>query len=247
MQSQVINKPRNEGRIASPEDIRYWTMASLAAGASGFMYLRWRPLLDGPLFGAFGPYGMDGSRTARSDMVCKLGQWIQAPEQSNLRKSRPVKGEVGIIFVPETQLFTYAQQGNTHFYSQAMQGAYRGFFDNNIQADWVYIDDIDRYRFLYLPFPVMLNKATADRLENGSPRAARWWPKAARLTLATAATWEPSSRTSNWMKSLGRARVTSNSPRICSEICGCRSAVLQFGAGSSCRRISQPPVQPRLV
>ena len=31
------------------------------------MNLRYRPLLDGPLFGAFGSYGMDGSRTPRSD------------------------------------------------------------------------------------------------------------------------------------------------------------------------------------
>ena len=92
MQPQVINKPRNEGRIASPEDIRYWTMASLMAGASGFMYLRWRPLLDGPLFGAFGAYGMDGSRTPRSEMVSKLGQWIQAPEQSKLCAIAPGEG-----------------------------------------------------------------------------------------------------------------------------------------------------------
>lgn len=165
MQSQVINKPRDEGRIASPEDIRYWTLVSLAAGASGFMYLRWRPLLDGPLFGAFGPYGMDGSRTVRSEMVCKMGRWIQDPAQDRMRQSRPVQGEVGIVFVPETQLFTYAQQGSSAFYAQSMQGAYRGFYDNNIQADWVHIDDIDKYAFLYLPFPVMLNQATADRLK----------------------------------------------------------------------------------
>ncbi len=55
MQQQVIGKPRDEGRIASPEDIRYWDLASFMGGASGLLYLRWRPLLDGPLFGAFGP------------------------------------------------------------------------------------------------------------------------------------------------------------------------------------------------
>jgi beta-galactosidase len=165
MQPQVINKPRNEGRITAPEDIRYWTLVSLAAGASGFLYLRWRPLLDGPLFGAFGPYGMDGSRTPRSEMVCKLGRWIQDPAQERLRQSRPVQGQVGIVYVPETQLFTYAQQGNASFYGQSMQGAYRGFFDNNIQADWVHINDIDSYRFLYLPFPIMLNQSTVERLK----------------------------------------------------------------------------------
>jgi hypothetical protein len=43
-----------EGPAASPEDIRYWDLVSYMAGARGMLYLRWRPLLDGPLFGAFG-------------------------------------------------------------------------------------------------------------------------------------------------------------------------------------------------
>jgi len=164
MAPNVIGKPRNEGRIASPEDIRYWHMVSFMAGATGSLYLRWRPLLDGPLFGAFGPYGMDGSRTARSAMSSRTAKWVTSSEQAGLWKSRPVKGEIGIIYVPETQVFTQAQQGNTSFYSQSMRGAYQGFFDNNIQADWVHIRHIDERDALYLPFPVMLNRETADRL-----------------------------------------------------------------------------------
>ncbi|MBM3190759.1 MAG: beta-galactosidase, partial [Chloroflexi bacterium] len=121
-------------------------------------------LLDGPLFGAFGPYGMDGSRTPRSEMVRHIARWVAAPEQERLWQSRPVRGEVGIVYAPETQLFTYAQQGEATFYAESMQGAYQGFFDGNIQADWVHIDDIATYRVLYLPFPVMLTQATADRL-----------------------------------------------------------------------------------
>ncbi|GIV77749.1 MAG: beta-galactosidase YesZ [Litorilinea sp.] len=163
MQPQVLGKPRNEGRIAQPEDIRYWDLVSFMLGATGMYYLRWRPLLDGPLFGAFGAYGMDGSRTPRSEMVSRIGRWATA--QDELWRSRPVQGEVGIVYVPETQLFTYAQQGSTDFYARSMQGAYQGFFDNNIQADWVHIDDIDSYDFLYLPFPVMLPQAVAQRLK----------------------------------------------------------------------------------
>ncbi len=164
MQRNVLGKPRDEGRIAYPEDVRYWDLVSFMCGASGLLYLRWRPLLDGPLFGAFGPYGMDGSRTPRSEMASKIGKWAQEPEQEPLWRSRPVQGDIGILYVPETQIFTYAQQGDTEYYSESMQGAYRGFFDNNIQADWVHIDDIDKYTTLYLPFPVMLSQEHADRL-----------------------------------------------------------------------------------
>ena len=83
---------------------------------------------------------------------------------------------MGIIYEPETQLFTYAQQGTMDFYSKSVQGVYRGFFDHNIQADWVHIDHIDEYDFLYLPFPVMLSQTTADKI--------RAWVKASGTLVA---------------------------------------------------------------
>jgi beta-galactosidase len=165
MQPQVIGKPRDQGRIASPQDIRYWDLASFMGGASGLLYLRWRSLLDGPLFGAFGPWGHDGSRTDRSAMASEVGKWAAAPEQRRLWKSRPVKGEAGIVFVPETQIHNYAQQGSTDFFAGSLQGAYQGFYDLNVQADWVRIDHIGEYDFLYLPFPVMLSRKSADALK----------------------------------------------------------------------------------
>jgi beta-galactosidase len=164
MQRQVIGKPRDEGRIATPEDVRYWDMVSFMGGATGLLYLRWRPLLDGPLFGAFGPYGMDGSRTPRSEMAGEIAHWVAAPAQARLWRARPVRGSVGIVVVPETQAFLYAQQGDATFYARSAQGAYRGFFDLNVQADWVRVEHIDAYDVLYLPIPVMLTQATADRL-----------------------------------------------------------------------------------
>jgi len=75
-----------------------------------------------------------------------------------------VRGEVGIVYTPETQRFCYAQQESTDLYTRAMWGAYRGFFDVNIQADWVHVDDIADYRILYLPYPIMLAEASARAL-----------------------------------------------------------------------------------
>src|SRR5439155_14237342 len=133
-------------------------------GATGLLCPRMRPLLDGPLFGAFGAYGMDGSRTVRSKMMSKLAKWVSDPGQSDLWEARPARGEIGIVVVPESQLFAYAQQGNTAFYAEATRGAYQGFFDAGLQPDWVLIDHIDEYRVLYLPFPAMLPAAVAERL-----------------------------------------------------------------------------------
>jgi len=162
MQPQVINRPREDGRIPDENDVRLWNLVSCAGGATGILYPRWRPLLDGPLFGAFGPFGMDGSMTPRAEMAGKFAQWANA--QPNVWKSHPVKGDVGLVFAPESELFNYVQQGDTNFYAQSIRGAYQAFFDSNIQADFVSIDDIAQYKIVYLAYPVMLKKESVDKL-----------------------------------------------------------------------------------
>lgn len=162
LQPQVVGRPREDGRITDEKDVRLWNLISCAGGATGILYPRWRPLLDGPLFGAFGAFGMDGSVTPRAVMAGHVATW--ANQHAELWKSRPVRGEVGIVFVPESEMFSYVQQGSTQYYAESARGAYRAFFDSNIQADWVAIDDLDNYRLVYLPYPVMLKEATARKL-----------------------------------------------------------------------------------
>jgi beta-galactosidase len=173
MQPQVLGRDKEDARVMEPEDIRLLTMTSFAAGATGVLNLRYRPLLDGPLFGAFGSYGMDGSRTPRSDMASSMAKWANAPEQRDLFAARPVKGDIGILVIPEAQAWDYLLNHRhcPETYREAMWGAYRGFFDNGIQADWVHIDDIAGYDVLYAPYPIMMTaetaKALADWVERG--------------------------------------------------------------------------------
>ncbi len=162
MQPQVIGRPKEDGRIPVAEDVRIWNLVSCAAGTKGILYCRWRPLLDGPLFGAFGPFAMDGSMTPRSEMAGRLARWTNAHPE--LWKSNPVKGDVGLVFVPESELFNYVQQGETAFYAQSIRGAYQAFFDSNIQPDFVSVDNIGEYKIIYLPYPLMLKKETVEKL-----------------------------------------------------------------------------------
>ncbi len=179
LQPQVIGRPLEDGRSSDDKDVRVWSMIDMAAGATGILFTRWRPLLDGPLFGAFGPMGMDGSTTPRADMAATLARWTGA--HPDLWKSRPVKGDVGIVFVQESDDFSVVQggagapgaagrradgAGSPANYVQSAQGAYQAFFDSNIQADFVAIDDIGEYPMIYLPYPVMLHKSTADKLRD---------------------------------------------------------------------------------
>ncbi|HEY5467129.1 MAG TPA: beta-galactosidase trimerization domain-containing protein, partial [Clostridia bacterium] len=166
LQPQVIGRAKEDGRVATAPDIRLWNMISIAGGATGILYPRWRSLLDGPLFGAFGLYSNNGLPNPRSDMGAKVTAWANAPAQDGLFKARPVKGDVGIVVIPETQAFNHLleQGGKGEFYTHCMWGAYQGFFDNNIQSDWVHIDDIDKYGFLYLPYPVHMTSAHAQKV-----------------------------------------------------------------------------------
>ena len=162
MQPQVINRKREDGRIADEKDVRLWNLIDCAGGATGILYPRWRPLLDGPLFGAFGAFGMDGSVTPRAEMTGLVAKWANAHPE--IWRSRPVKGDIGLVFAPESEMFNYVQQGSTAQYSQSIRGAYQGFFDNNIQADFVHIDNIQEYPVIYLPYPVMLKSESAKKL-----------------------------------------------------------------------------------
>jgi beta-galactosidase len=108
--------------------------------------------------------GMDGSVTPQAEMGAKLGRWANSHE--DIWKSRPVKGDVGIVYVPESQDFNAVQNGRPDNYNQSVQGAYEAFFDSNIQADFVSIDDIGEYPLIYLPYPEMLKKSTADKLRD---------------------------------------------------------------------------------
>ena len=179
LQPQVLNRPLDDGRSSDEKDVRVWSLIDMAAGARGILFTRWRPLLDGPLFGAFGPMGMDGSVTPRAEMAGSLARWANA--HPDIWKSHPIKGDVGIVFVEESLDFASIQgsgraaaagrggggaESGAGNYTQSAQGAYQAFFDSNIQADFVSIDDIGEYPLIYLPYPEMLKQSTADKLRD---------------------------------------------------------------------------------
>jgi len=163
MQPQVIGRPREDGRITEEKDVRLWNMVSMAGGATGILFPRWRPLLDGPLFGAFGPMAMDGSVTPRAEMAGSVARW--ANQNKDLWNSPPVRGDVGVVFAPEAEVFNFVQQGTTKHYAESARGAYQAFFDSHIQPDFVHIDDLKKYPLVYLPYPIHLKQASARKLE----------------------------------------------------------------------------------
>lgn len=175
-QPGLEGRSRRDGRIPDEADIRIWNLMTMACGAKGLFYTRFRPLLDGPLFAAFAPYQENGAATARSKMASRLAHWACAPQQKELMQAKPASGEIAILFVPESETASYLLKCDDapHWYSQAMWGAWRGFQAAGIQADYIHIDDIDEIKLLYVPYPVSLTRKHQEQL-------CRWVERGGRL------------------------------------------------------------------
>jgi len=150
--------------MADPDNIRLDCLLSLACGARAYQTPRWRPLLDGPLFGAFGWYAMDGSRTERSAEIVALARWANQRDVQALWKARPVRGDVACVLIAESQAFCYAMYGDTEAYARSVYGAHRAFTHRNVQCDLAQPDQIHDYAIAYVPMPVAMGDATLSHL-----------------------------------------------------------------------------------
>ena len=54
---------------------------------------------------------MDGSPNDRSEMVSVLAKWANHPDQEELWNARPVRGDMGMLVVPESQIQCYLLEG----------------------------------------------------------------------------------------------------------------------------------------
>lgn len=156
----------DKGRVASPSDIRLYSLTHFAGGVRGVFSPRWRPLQDGKHVGNFGFYAMDGAPTDRSAAAGDMARWANAQKNRELWQTRPVWGDIGLLVVPESQIHNYVKEDSSAYYYRSITGAYQGFLFNSIQADFVPADRInDRYDILYLPYPMMLPEAVAKQLK----------------------------------------------------------------------------------
>jgi len=168
LQPQGPGRPREDGRVSTAENVRLWNLVSMAAGARGLFYTRWRGLLDPPLWDAFGLHSLDGSTNPRSEMAAKIAHWANAPAQAELMAAAPQRGELGILHLPESIAYhrmLFKAIPGREVIDQTMLGAYRAFFDMNLQPDWVEIENLDEYAVIYAPHALQMNEQQAARLK----------------------------------------------------------------------------------
>ena len=92
----------------------------MAAGVSGILNCRWRPLQNGHVFGSFAYYDTDGAPTDRSEAASRTAKWANAPEQKPLFAACPVRGDIGILFEPDSEVFLTALFGTNLYHTNTM-------------------------------------------------------------------------------------------------------------------------------
>ena len=163
--SDQVDHIEEKDFMSYPENIRLDAMMSFVTGATGFLNPRYRPLLDGDLFHAFGWYAPDGSRTDRSAVTTEIGKWCNAPHVKELWKAKPVKGDLALLVLEDSQALCYAVHRNTNLYADCLCGAYDAFIDSNIQSDVIKLHQINEYDVIYIPYPLALSNEACEILE----------------------------------------------------------------------------------
>lgn len=162
-----IGEPRPAmDELDDPSAIRLDALQSMAAGATAYLNPRWRSLLDGPLFGAFGWYADDGSRTAKSEQIKSLAAWVARPDVAKLWSMKPARSDVAIVLVDESQDWTYAMQGDTNAYAGCVRGLHRGLTAAGLSCDFIKPEPtmLQPHQLAYVPFPVALSARTLSTL-----------------------------------------------------------------------------------
>lgn len=158
--------PSGEGLVHSktptPEEIRLWNWISLASGAKGLLYWQWRPELLGPESPGFGLCHLNGAPTDRTRAASEFARLTSSSD--DLLSSQPMRGEVAIAVLPESQILCHVADKNAGKYAQAVRGAYRAFAEAGYQVDFAQVDDLSAYPLVYLPFPLMIEPNSAKKL-----------------------------------------------------------------------------------
>jgi beta-galactosidase len=152
------------GSPVTAADLEMWTWGMVSRGARAINYYAFYPMSAGYESGGYGMIALDGTLTERSRHAGEIARRIE--ENSDLLlQSHPERAEVAIVFSPLTPLVGgYDEENNRTAMHQAVAGYHRMFFERNLPVDVLSSrelaqDDLQRYKLVIVPYPLML---TAD-------------------------------------------------------------------------------------
>ena len=149
-----------------PGELRLWTYQSIAHGADGIVYFRWRTARAGTeqfWQGILEHHGIPGRRFSE---VCQVGKEIH--QIAELIDGSQVKSQVAIMQSYDTRFAFQVQPNNPRFgYEKYIHDIYLGFYKNNIPLDIISEKDpLTGYKVVIVPSMYILTEETATNLEN---------------------------------------------------------------------------------
>jgi beta-galactosidase len=157
------------GSPVTAADLEMWTWGMVARGARAINYYAFYPMNAGYESGGYGMVNLDGSLTDRSHHAGEIAKQIQA-NADLLLDAKPEPAEAAIVFSPLAPLVGgYDENGSRTAMHQAVAGYHRMFFERNLRLDVLSArelaqDDLESYKLVIVPYPLMLTREEADAL-----------------------------------------------------------------------------------
>lgn len=159
------------GSPVTSSDLEMWTWGMVSRGARAINYYAFYPMNAGYESGGYGMINLDGTLTDRSRRAGEIAQRIQENADLLLR-SRSERAEVAIVFSPLTPLLGgYDEEGNRNAIHKAVAGYHRMFFERNLPVDVLSArelahDEVQQYKLVIVPYPLMLTNEEAEILKD---------------------------------------------------------------------------------
>ncbi len=163
-------------RIADPvtaDDEQFWMWQAVAHGARELAIYAWYPMSSGFESNGYGLINLDGTITERARIAGSVAK-ILNHHASELLNAQPAPAQVAILYNRLSYMVGGSQPSLSNLGNaerDSLTGLYRAFFEQQVPIDFVHPEDVihnklNQYKILFMPFPVMLSKVTAEGIKN---------------------------------------------------------------------------------
>lgn len=162
-------------RIAQPvtaQNETFWLWQVISHGAREVAVYAWYPMSSGYESGGYGLVNLDGSITDRAKAAGDVAKVVEQ-NAAGIVRAKPAKAQVAILYDRLSYMVggtepTTSKLGNAE--RDSLVGVYRAFWQKQIPVDFVNAPtltnaDLQQYKIVFLPYPVMLSKRVADAVK----------------------------------------------------------------------------------
>lgn len=158
------------GEEITPSDIEMYTWGMMARGARAINYYAFYPMSSGYESGGYGLINLDGTLTDRSRAAGETARKI-SDNADLILQARPAPAEAAVLFNRLSTLVGGEQHsGSRGALRDSTAGYHRMFFERNIPLDFLSArllepQQLQRYKLVIAPYPILLTAAVAMMLE----------------------------------------------------------------------------------